>query len=183
MIVGVTGTLGAGKGSVVDFLVTNKGLAHISVTDFMRSVAKERGILPDRMTFHDIANEYRSQGPTALQEAVLEWGRAQGITENFVIEAQYTPQEVRFIQEKGGIVLAVDADIRTRYERITGRGHDKDNTTFEAFKAHEELEMRPTESSNNHIAEALTAADYRIENNGTLEELHVQIEEVLKNLR
>ncbi len=183
MIIGVTGTLGAGKGSVVDYLTKEKGFAHLGVTDFMRSIANERGITPVRMTFHEIANEHRVLGPTKLQEAVVEWGKGKGVTDNFVIEAQHTPDEVRFVQEQGGIVLAVDADMRTRYDRITSRGHDKDNTTFEEFKAHEELEMRPTDSSSNHLAEALAVADFHIENNGTLEELHAQIEEVLKGLK
>jgi len=179
MIIGVTGTLGAGKGSVVDYLTKEKGFAHLGVTDFMRSVAKERDIAPVRMTFHDIANEYRMLGPTKLQEAVIAWGKGKGIMDNFVIEAQHTPEEVRFVQEQGGIVIAVDADMRTRYDRITGRGHDKDNTTFEEFKAHEELEMRPTDSSSNHLVEALAAADYHIDNNGTLEELRAKIEDAL----
>lgn len=180
MIIGVTGTLGAGKGSVVDYLVDQKGFAHLSVTDFMRSVAQERGITPTRMVFHDIANEYRARGPIALQEAVRDWGKEQGITDNFVIEAQHTPDEVRFVQGLGGVVIAVDADIRTRYERIVNRGHDKDNTTFEEFKAHEELEMSPTASSTNNLGESLKIADVLIENNGSVEELHAAVDALLK---
>lgn len=34
-IIGITGTLGAGKGTVVDYLVKNKGFNHFSVGDYL----------------------------------------------------------------------------------------------------------------------------------------------------
>ena len=182
MIFGVTGTLGAGKGSVVKYLVEKKGYAYLSVTGFMRAVAESRDIEPVRMTYHDIANEYRALGPTKLQEAVIEDGVKKGIIDNFVIEAQHTPEEVRFIQSLGGVVFAVDADIPTRYERILRRGSDKDQTTFEAFREHEELELTPKENSSNNLVGALMAADVTIHNNGTLEELYQRVEEVLTSI-
>ena len=179
MILGVTGTLGAGKGSVVEYLVKEKGFAHLYITDYMRSVATERGLPLVRMTFHNIGNEHRTQGPHALVEATIAWGKEKGITDMFVIEALHTPDEVRYVQERGGIVIGVDADLRTRYDRIVGRKHDKDDTTFEEFKAHEEMEMKPTSESSNDLYGALEAADYRIENDGSVEELHAKVDQVL----
>lgn len=183
MIIGVTGTLGAGKGSVVKYLIEQKGFHYLSVTGFMKELAESRGIAPDRMTYHDIANEHRAQGHTRLQEAVMEHGHKKGITDNYVIEAQHTPEEVHFIQSKGGIVIGVDADIRIRYDRIAKRGHDKDNTTFEAFKAHEELEMHPKDGSTNNLRGAIAAADFHIRNDGTLEDLHARIDVILSSTK
>jgi dephospho-CoA kinase len=182
MIIGVTGTLGSGKGTVVRYLTEQKGFQYLSVTGFMKNVAESRGLPLERMTYHDIANEYRAQGPTKLQEAVLAEGAKRGITGNFVIEAQHTPEEVKFIQSIGGVEFAVDADLKVRYERIRARGGDKDNTTFEAFKAHQEFEMRPQESSSNNLAGAIALANFHLTNSGSLAELHTQIDAVLKQL-
>jgi len=183
MIIGITGTLGSGKGSVVDYLVKKKGFQYLSVTGFMKSVAESRGITPDRMTYRNIANEFRAKSPTGLAEAVMEEGRKRGITDNFVIEAQHAPAEVRFIQSKGGIEIAVDADLNIRFERISKRGSEKDQTTFEAFAKHEQEEMKSDDPNKNNLAAAIAAADYRIENNGTREELHARIDEVLADIR
>jgi dephospho-CoA kinase len=180
MIIGVTGTLGSGKGTVVDYLVGQKGYKHLSVTAFMKSVALSRGVSPDRMTYHNIANEYRELGPTKLVEATLD--SAAGMADNFVVEALHTVPEVQFVQSRGGIVIGVDADLRTRYGRVTKRGSDKDKTTFEAFKKHEELEMNPKESSSNNLAGAIKASDYKVTNSRTLEGLHAQIDAVLAQL-
>ena len=183
MIIGITGTLGAGKGTVVEYLVS-KGFVHVAVSDtFLVGEAHKRGLEPTRKVRHDIANEFRAKGPTRLMEAVYELAvPAVTAGENTVLEPQHTVDEVRFIQSKGGIVIGVDADIKTRYERIQKRGSAKDNVSFEEFRDFEQLEMKPGETSSNNLSGAVAAADVRIQNNGTLEELHAQIEEALKKL-
>src|SRR3989344_5918091 len=184
MIIGITGTLGSGKGTVTDYLVS-KGFKQFAVSDtFLAGEALKRGLAPDRMTRRNIANEYRALGPTKLMEAVYDMARpALDAGEDIVLDPQHTPAEVRFIQSKGGIEIAVDADLRIRYERISKRGSEKDQTTFEAFAKHEQEEMKSDDPNKNNLAAAIAAADYRIENNGTREELHARIDEVLADIR
>ena len=183
MIIGVTGTLGSGKGSVTEYLVS-KGFKQLAVSDtFLAGEAIRRGLVPDRITRRDIANEYRAEGPTKLMEAVYEMARTDfEAGENVVLDPQHTVAEVRFIQDKGGIVFGVDAAIETRYERIKKRGSAKDSVSFEEFQKEQQHEMASADPNKNNLGAALAAADYHIENNGTLEELHQQIDQVLANL-
>jgi dephospho-CoA kinase len=184
MILGITGTLGAGKGTVVDYLVEQKGFGHLSVTAFMKSVARSRGIAPDRSVYHDIANEFRAEGPTKLLEATLADGRQRlGEAGDYVLEALHTPAEVAFVQSQGGVVFGVDADLRTRYERIVLRGSEKDRISYEAFAAHEALEAKPAAGSSNDLSGALRAADYRISNDGSVDDLRAQVDAALRVLR
>lgn len=184
MILGITGTLGAGKGTVIEYL-SSKGFEHYAVSDtFLAGEAAKRGLEPDRKTRHDIANEYRAMGPTKLMEAVYEMARSSIEAGNDVcIEPQHSPAEVGFIQSLGGKVIAIDADIHTRYERIWKRGSAKDKVSFEEFKAFEELETTPTETTTNDLAGAVRTADIVIRNDGTLQELHTQIDAALKALQ
>ena len=184
MLIGITGTLGAGKGTVVKYL-ESKGFVHIAVSDtFLAGEAKKRGIEPDRNARHDIANEYRSKGPTKLMEAVYELAKEDLDTgSNVVLEPQHTPEEVSFIMAKGGFVFAVDADINTRYKRIRARGGSKDDVTLEEFKSIEDLEMRPSERANNNLAGAIELCDHIIMNDGTREELNSKIESILKEIK
>ena len=172
MLIGITGTLGAGKGTVVEIL-KEKGFEHVAVSDtVLAGEAKKRGWEPNRQARHDVANEFRSQGPTKLMEVCFEYAKPlleQG--NDVVLEPQHTSEEAQFIKDKGGVMIAVNADIEIRYERIQKRGGAKDNVTFEEFKAHEEMEMHPTETTNNNLAGAIESADYVIVNNGDLEDL------------
>jgi dephospho-CoA kinase len=184
MIIGITGTLGAGKGTVVEYLKT-KGFKHFAVSDtFLVGEAKKRGLTPDRITRRDIANEFRALGPTKLMEAVYEMAKpAIEAGEDVIIEPQHTKGEVEFIQSIGGVELAVDADLEERYKRISKRGSEKDNVSFEQFKTEQEFEMSQSDPNKNNLGVAIAASDYLVTNNGTPEELFSQVEEVLKKIK
>ena len=182
-IIGITGTLGAGKGTLVEYLKT-KGFHHVAVSDtFLANEALRRGLTADRITRRNIANEYRAKGPTKLMEAVYETARP--FIENkekIVIEPQHTEAEVLFIKAKGGIVFAIDADLEIRYERIKKRGGSKDNVSFEEFKEEQKREMRSSDPNKNNLGDAILCADIKLINNKSLEDLHVQIDNALKHL-
>jgi dephospho-CoA kinase len=177
MIIGITGTIGSGKGTVVEYLVEKKGFIHAPVSEFLASEARKKGIFPDRIARRDVANEYRAKGPMALMEAVyasVEEASTNG--QNIVLEPQHTTGEVAFIQSKGGIEFAVDADLKTRYDRISKRGTEKDFVTFEEFEKEQTHEMASDDPNKNNLAAAIAKADYRFTNNGSQEELFAQVE-------
>ncbi len=184
MIIGITGTLGAGKGTVVEYLVKQKGFKHFAVSDtFLAGEAIKRGLTPDRIVRRDIANEYRAQGPTKLMEAVYEMARpAIEAGEDVIIDPQHTVGEVEFIKSKGGVEFAVDADLKTRYERIHKRGSAKDLITFEEFAKEQEHEMASDDPNKNNLGAAIKKADFLFTNNGSEKELCLQVEEALKSL-
>lgn len=183
-IIGITGTLGAGKGTVVEYL-KQKGFVDFAVSDtFLAGEAARRGLTPDRPTRRMLANEYRAKGPTKLMEAVYELALpAIEDGERVIIEPQHTKAEVEFIQSKGGVVFSVDADLRVRYERIKARGGAKDIVSFDEFAEAQELEMHSPDPNKNNLGAAIAAADTHFLNNGTREDLHAQIEKALAQMK
>jgi dephospho-CoA kinase len=183
MLLGITGTLGAGKGTVVDFLVREKKFVHHSVSEFLASEAVRRGVEPNRIARRDVANDCRAKGATALMEAVYADAEAD-ITagKNVILDPQHTKAEVEFIKEKGGIVFAVDADLDKRYERISKRGSAKDGVSYEQFVKEQTHEMASEDPNKNNLTSAIESADVYILNNGTVEELEGEVERVLRNI-
>ena len=59
-IIGITGTLGAGKGTVVDFLVSEKGYKHYSVRSFISEEIIKRNLPLNRDSMVVVANDLRA---------------------------------------------------------------------------------------------------------------------------
>ncbi len=179
MIIGITGTNGAGKGTVVDYLSKQKGFTHYSVREFLIQEIEKRGMVVDRPAMRQVANEMRKQrGPSYVVEELLE--RAGTEVGNVVIESIRTTGEAELLKSRGALLWAVDAERKTRYERTLKRWSETDKISFELFCEYEDREMASTESWDMNVFEVMKMADQVFTNNGTPEELFAQVEEVLK---
>ncbi len=176
MIFGITGTIGAGKGTVAEHLA-EKGFRHVSVSKFLFEEAARRGLPPTRVTCREIANEFRAKSPTALIDEVL--ADANPLKENFVVEALHTVPEVEYIQHLRGKVFSVDAPLPVRFKRIKGRGDEKDSVSLEEFVVEQNRQMVSQNPDENNLAEAMVAADFHLETSQSTEELFARIDGIL----
>ncbi|MEA3504232.1 MAG: AAA family ATPase [Bacteroidota bacterium] len=179
IIIGITGTLGAGKGTIVEYLTQQKGFDHYSVRDFLIAEIKNRGLEVNRDTMTSTANELRANNsPSYITDALFSIACKKG--QSAVIESIRTPGEIESLKEKGKFVLfAVDADKQTRYKRITARKSETDNISFETFIANEEREMNSNDPNKQNLRKCIKMADYIFNNDSTIKELNTKVEETL----
>lgn len=177
MIIGITGTNGSGKGTVVDYLVREKGFAHYSVRSFLTSEIERRGLPVDRTHMRLVGNELRKQGKSIIPK-LYEQAIQDGV-KNAVIESIRNVGEAEFLKSKGARIIAVDADQKLRYTRIQKRRSATDKVDFPTFVIHEEREMHPEGPHDMDVRGVMALADMTIFNEGTLEDLHQKIEDFL----
>jgi len=180
VIIGITGTIGAGKGTVVEYLINKKNFKHFSARGFLMEEIERRGLENNRDNMVAVANELREKNsPSFVADELLK--RALESGENCVIESLRTVGEIESLRKKGNFsLLAIDADSRVRYERIIIRSTSTDNISFEKFLSDEEREMNSDDPNKQNLRKCIEMADFRIENNGTIEELNYKLEEILK---
>ncbi len=180
MILGLTGSFGAGKGVVVDYLI-EKGFKHYSASGYITEEIVRRGLPINRDSMIVVSNDMRAtHGPSMIVDAL--YARAQEAGGDAIIEALRAVAEVRRIKELGGKVIGVDADAHLRYERAFARGSEKDDVPFEKWLEQERQESNPDDDTKQNIFGALKESDIIVTNNGSLEELHAKIEEALATL-
>ena len=140
-IIGITGTLGAGKGTLVDYLVEQKSFGHYSVRQFLIKEIKKRGLPVNRDSMVITANDLRAKhNPAFIIQELYEEASQQN--KNAVIESIRTQGEIDFLKQQGNfLLLAVDADPHIRFDRISQRKSSTDHIDFETFIDNEQREM------------------------------------------
>jgi dephospho-CoA kinase len=185
MIIGVTGTNGAGKGTVVDYLVEHKGFTHFSVRDLIVEEVVRRGLELNRTNIGATGTALRRENePHYFVKTFLARAKEQGL-ENVVIESIRAVAEEKYLKEHGGFVVAVDAPRELRYERIVGRASVTDKVTFEEFCAQENKEYIAEDSNDPtqmNFKAVMEGADYTIINDGSHMEFRERMEEMLAKL-
>ncbi|HSV77382.1 MAG TPA: AAA family ATPase [Bacteroidales bacterium] len=179
IILGITGTLGSGKGTVVTYLAETRGFVHFSVREYIARRLHHDNIPVNRDTLTAKANELRAiNGPAYIIEELYK--EAEALKKNCIIESIRTPGEIAVLRSKPYFfLLAVDADSRKRYDRIRLRNSETDQVTFDTFLSNEQREMYSTDPNNQNLSECIRQADVVIFNNGDLEELYAQTEKFL----
>lgn len=181
MIVGITGSFGAGKGAVVEHLVASRGFRHYSASGFITEEVRRRGLPVNRDSMMLVANDLRKEHGVSYVVDSL-YAKAKEEQGDAIIESLRTVAEVRRIKELGGIVIGVDALPELRYERTHQRGSEKDDVGFEKWLSQEKAEMNPGDATKQDIFGALNESSYSIDNNGSLKHLHEALDEVLANV-
>lgn len=182
MILGITGTNGAGKGTVPSYLAERQGFKHYSARAFITKEIERRGRAVDRTSMNEVANDLRKlYGPEYVIQSLYD--EAITVGRDAIIESVRAIGEATFLKEHGAFVVAVDADRMIRYNRIIARASATDKVSFEEFCAQEDRELAQTEAYDMNILGVMAMADYTLCNEGTLEEFHQAIDEMITEFR
>ncbi len=183
IVLGITGTLGAGKGTVVEYLVDKQSFRHYSVRDFLRDELMRRNMPVNRDTLTAIANTLRAKyGPAYIIEELFAEAVKDG--RDAVIESIRAPGEIDSLRRHPGFyLLAVDADPRIRFQRIRKRNSETDQVSYQVFLSNEEREMHASDPNKQNLSACIQVADHVITNNGTIEQLNRQTETILQRIK
>jgi dCMP deaminase len=180
MIIGLTGKNGSGKTAVSEYL-QNRGFEYYSLSDEIRNEIRRRGEAITREVLINVGNELRETlGPAILADRIMQ---KLGDDRNYVIDSIRNPHEVDALRRRPDFtLLALEADEAIRFERSRKRGRENAAQTPAQFIEEETRELHSANPASQQLHATREKADLVVVNNGTLEQLHRRLDEVLPPL-
>ena len=121
----------------------------------------------------------RKGGPGILAEMLLD--RLDG--KDAVIDSIRTPGEVEALREREDFILIeVQAGMEARWQRAQSRGRTGDISDKETFIAKEEIEAVAKDESGQDLNATAAMADLILVNDGSVEDLYSDLDEILRRL-
>jgi dephospho-CoA kinase len=179
-VIGTIGQNGSGKDEVLKYLHRKYFIPYISTGDMVREVAARKNILPTRENLGRLTESYFRQ-----------FGKGHFVTmaANKILRNQWhvtgisgirSTEDIEVVKEifgRGFILIHVYiSDQKIRFRRMVERGSERDPRTYEEFLKLDEAEERQF-----HISEAASQANYTVNNDGTVDDMELQIDELVNN--
>jgi len=181
MIIGITGTAGAGKDTLARYL-SGAGFFHISLSDIIREEARRRGLSLSRRNLQDLGNQMRRRYGLGIfsEKALAKIKKGK----NYAITSIRNPGEVvPLARRREFVLLAVDAPQEQRFCRVAGRGRENgEEDVFEAFKKSEAREIASPDASSQQLAECMKMAQFKIINDTDLGSFFGKVDAVMARI-
>ena len=179
MLIGLTGRNAAGKGEVAEYL-KKKSFYYYSLSDVIRDEIRSRGQQPTREILIQVGNELRQKyGAHVLAERILSKIEDD---KHYIIDSIRNPSEVdAFRAAKHFKLIRVEAPAEVRFQRICGAEARKRSADPDGFMELENREATGDATSQN-LLKVESMADHAVVNDGSLEKLYQQVDQLLSKL-
>lgn len=177
MIIGLTGKNAAGKGEAAAFL-KDKSFYYYSLSDVIREELERRKIPITRDSLIATGNELRENfGPEYLATKILD---KMDPNRNYVVDSIRNPSEIEALRKAGNfLLLNIYAPEKVRFERIKARAREQDPKTLDEFRKKEQVESKNLSKSKQSIEDCQALADFAILNEGSLDDFHARVSEIV----
>lgn len=172
----ITGMSGSGKTTLVAHF-KGRGVASVTMGNVIRGLARERGLPLTPENLGRIATGIREEGgDDAVANLCVE--KIDAMSDDVIlVDGIRSIREVDVFSGAFEVALvAVFADQKTRYARLSARGRSDDPPDMATFKARDARELGFS------LGHAIALADFIVLNEGSLEDLESEFENLWAHL-
>ncbi len=174
-VVCIAGLIGSGKDTASEHIAKKYGHHIIDYANILRDICRREGLELTRDNLQNLRIKY---GNTFLGEEAVRQAKSSGHS-----KILFTPirrsEDFLIPKEKleNVVMILVEADPKVRFERLKVRGRENDAKDFFEFQRQETREFEIFD-----FKKTFSHADYKINNNGSREELYKQIDKIIEKI-
>lgn len=170
--------MGCGKGTLTKYLISRYGAEVYRFSNPLRDILDRMHQEKSRDSMQRLSTALRDAFGDDILSEIIVADVGQSSSPFIVIDGVRRESDIKYLRNLQGFKLIyIDADLQTRYTRITFRGENSSDTTktIEEFLQETEAEAEARIRELKHISHGI------LENNTTIEDLEKQFEKFLGN--
>ncbi|MBU2523269.1 MAG: AAA family ATPase [Nanoarchaeota archaeon] len=182
MIIGLCGTIAAGKGAILDHL-KSRGFKNLTFSDEIREEARKRNIEISRENLQMLGTEMRTNhGRGILAKKLLEKVNE---GENVIVDGVRNVAEIEELRKrKDFFLISIDAPQKLRFHRILERKKDNDLGTWEEFIKRDDVDNGIIgDEKGQQNFKCMELSDFAIYNDSDIGTLSERINEIMKDIQ
>jgi dephospho-CoA kinase len=175
-IICVVGLIGCGKDTATDYIEHKYGYTTINTGDIVRDFTRMEGLELTRDNLQNIRKKYGNNFVAEEAVKIIKEKKLDKILLNGVRRSEdYEIPRAKF----GNVMkmILIETDEKKRFERLKKRGDERCPKTMDEFKKQEKNEFAIY-----NFDKTFSYAGFKIKNNGTPEELHREIDIIMKKI-
>lgn len=176
IVLGFVGDLAAGKGTVAKYLGEKYGVNAYRFSTMLRDILNRIYVDNTRQDLQKLSTFLRENYGQDVMSKVIAKDVENDPQNLVIVEGVRRPTDITYLQKNPNFhLIYLTADPKIRWERLVKRNENPgdDKKTYEEFLNDEQAE------ADKLIKELGKTAEYTINNDGTVEELYQQIEEII----
>jgi len=178
-ILGFVGELSSGKDVSKKYLEDHYGASCHRFSTILRDVLGRLYLPIVRENLQELSFALRQRFGEDLLAKIIAEDVKNDPHEIIVVDGIRRDADMVYLKNLPGFVLiSLEVDSRTRYERLVKRQENADD----ASKTYEQFLVDGTKEAESEIPKVMAEANYKLNNNGTLDELYQQIEAIIIEL-
>ena len=176
IILGFTGQIACGKGTIAQYIQDTHSASNYRFSTMLRDVLDRFNLEHTRKNLVGISEYLRNTHGEDIMAKTMASDVEKDQNNIIVVEGIRRMADIAYLSKLPNFTLVkIEATPEKRYERIIKRGENKDDNT-KTFEEFQKDHKQPTEVT---IPEVMSHATLSIDNNGTLEELHKQLDKLV----
>ncbi len=180
LIIGLVGEIASGKTTATDYLAKKYGAEPYKFSSMLRDILARLHQEATRENLQKLSTAVRQLfGENVMSKAIVQ-DLISASAPLIVAEGIRRLSDIEYLKEFSNfVIVAVDADARTRYVRITQRSENADDRA----KTWDDFVRESQQEPEQKIREVMNGAKYVIDNNGSIEKFYIEIDALMARLR
>ena len=180
IIIGIIGENASGKTTATEYLIKQYGAVSFRFSDPLADVLKRLYLENSRANLQKLSTLLRQNFDEEILSAIIAKDAKNSPANLIITEGVRRPGDITHLKQLDNFYLiALDAAERVRYERLIKRAEKTDDAT----KTWESFQIDGQQEAEQKIKQVATQANFKIDNNNTLEGLFSQLDDIILKIQ